>query len=762
MKFLKIMGFLLLTYMFAKATYGQDIGTLTGIVIDKNTQTLLKDINVAVQGTDFVTRTREDGSFRITSIPYGTYSVEFTSVSYRKYIANDIIISPGASRELIIELLPVSTDEVIVQDFRFQKPEDISTSYKSLTFEEIRRFPGGLEDIGRVIQSLPGIQLTSDGRNDLLVRGGSPAENLFIVDGFEVNNFNHFGSQGSTGGPTSILNLDFAREIEFISGGFSAKYGDRLSSVVSVKQRNGNSEKFFGKVNLSGTGVGVNFEGPINKKNKSAWLVSARRSYLDLIFNAAGFSFVPEYTDFQLKINYTINSRNFLDFSSFGAVDNVKFNNDTEENKQNNERILTNNQRSYASGIIWRTLPARKTSLVTTLSRNYVKYFFSKRDSLFRETFRNSSRESDVQLKTELSVKLSDHALFNSGTGIKTILLDYDIDKKADTLLVLDSLGNRIIIPPVIIREIQRTFKYFLYSEITLKLMKRIRFTAGLRYDRFDYIEKKNYLSPRFSASVVINPKLNINLSYGIFSQSPSYIWLVAEGNNRLRNITAHHYIAGTEYFLDEATRITLEGYYKKYEYYPVSKTRPYLILANNSGFESQNSFGLEKLSSGGTGRAYGIELFIQKSLSNNLYGAFSLSLSDVKYTALDGILRRSDWDNRVVLNLNAGYKIGTKWEFSAKFRFAGGRPYTPINPSDGTINTALYNTETYPLYHRLDIRAERRWMFRKWNLITYIDIQNIYNRKNIFEYRWDPYKKQIQTARNLGILPTIGISAEF
>lgn len=750
--------------IFSNNSYSQNTGTLSGIALDKSSQSLLKDINVRILGTELGAKTKEDGSFRITGIPLGTYEVEFTSVSYQRYVENDVVISTGIARELIVELQGASTDEVVIEDSRFQKPLDATTSYKSLTFEEIRRFPGGLEDIGRVIQSLPGISLTSDGRNDLLVRGGSPAENLFIVDGFEVNNINHFGSQGATGGPVSILNLDFAREVNFLTGGFSARYGDKLSSVVEIKNRAGSSERFFGKINLSGTGFGANFEGPLPGKNKSSWLISARRSYLDLIFNASGFSFVPEYTDFQAKIDYRLNSKNFLELSGFGALDKVRFNNETEENRQNNLRILTNNQNSYSTGISWKTLLDKNSFLVTSVSRNFTNYFFSKRDSNFTETFRNDSKESDVQLKLEYSGKIGNNTFFSLGGAGKTIKLDYDIDKKTDTLFVTDpNTGNRIIIPAVRILENQRTSKAYAYAEIVQTLFSRLRFTAGVRYDYFAMINKKNYVSPRASLSLTITPKLNFNLAYGIFYQSPSYIWIAGStANNDLKNIRADHYVAGIEYLFDESARITAEVYYKDYRDYPVSEARPYVILANNSGFETQNSFGLEKLISSGTGNAKGFEIFFQKALTNRLYGTASFSYSDVKYKALDGIERRSDWDNRFVVNVNAGYKIGKTWEVSAKFRLAGGRPYTPINPNDGTIDYDLYNTERLPVYHRMDVRAEKKWIFKSWMLTTYIDIQNIYNRKNIYEYRWDPFKREIETNSNLGILPTIGINAEF
>ncbi len=754
----------LLLFLFAVSASSQERGLLTGIVVDKYTQNLLPDINVKIIGTGLFTKTREDGSFRITGIPVGDYEIEFTSVSYQPYIQTDVVISTGSERELFIELIGVSTEEVLVEDARFQKPQDVSTSYKSLTFEEIRRYPGGLEDIGRVIQSLPGISLSSDGRNDILVRGGSPSENLFVVDGFEVNNINHFGSQGATGGPVSILNLDFVREVNFLTGGFSAKFGDKLSSVVEINQRTGNSEKFYGKINLSGTGFGANFEGPLPLKTKSSWLISARRSYLDIIFNAAGFSFIPEYTDFQAKADIKLNDRNYIEFNSFAALDKVRFNNNTEENKQDNLRILTNNQNSYSSGIAWKSLISSSSYLRTSVARNFTKYFFSKRDSNFTETFRNSSKEGDVQLKLEYYHTLKNGTLFSAGATFKTILLNYDINKSADTLSVIDpNTGNYLVLPAVSVLLNERTSKASAHFELIRTLFGKLKFTAGIRYDFIEMLNRKNYFSPRTSISFTASPKLTFNLAYGIFHQAPSYIWIAGvPGNEELRDIRADHYIAGMEYLFDESTKLTFEIYYKDYKYYPVSERRPYVILANNASFESENSFGLEKLLSEGSGNAKGFELFLQKALKNNFYGSLSFSYSDVKYRALDGIERRSDWDNRFVFNINAGYKPGKMWELSAKFRLAGGRPYTPINPADGSINYDQYNSEKFPVYHRLDVRAEKKWMFNAWALTTYIDIQNIYNKENLFEYRWDPFERKVIENRNLGILPTIGISAEF
>jgi hypothetical protein len=745
-------------------SYSQNSGSLSGEVTDEITQAFIPGVNVSIAGTVFITKTDTLGKFSFNNIPAGTYSVQFTNVAYKTYLEDNVVISPGRMNQLMVGLQNISTEEVTVESPRFQKPVDVTTSFKSLSFEELRRTPGGLEDVGRVIQTLPGTALTNDGRNDIVVRGGSPSENLFVVDGFEVNNINHFGSQGATGGPISLINLDFIDQVDFLTGGFSAKYGDRLSSVVDIKLRQGNTDKFYGKINLSGIGFGGNIEGPLPFDENGSWLVSARRSYLDIVFNAAGFSFVPEYSDFEGKFHFHIGNKNFINFNSLGALDKVRFNNNTEQNKQDNERILTNNQNSYASGISWKSLLSSRSFSLVTFSRNFVNYTFSQRDSNFVNIFDNNSKEGDVQLKAEYFLKPSNITFLSFGAGAKTIKLNYDIKKAADTLDEIDpNTGNRIMVPALSVLQDIRTYKAFAYAEVVNTLFERFKLTIGLRYDYFALIQEKNYFSPRASLSITLDLKTSLNLAYGIFYQSPSYVWLVGSPDNtNLTDIRADHYVAGIDYLIDAGTKLTIEFYYKKYKYYPVSTIRPYVILANNGGFDTQNSFGLEPLISSGTGTSNGAEIFLQKTLTNRLYGTIGLSYCDAMYKAFDGIDRRSDYDNRYVLNIGGGYKIGSTWEVSAKFRLAGGRPYAPINPQDGTVDYTQYNSLTYPVYHRLDMRAEKRWDFKSWSLTTYVDIENVYNRQNVYQYRWDKFTKEIVTDKNLGILPTVGISAEF
>ncbi len=753
---------ILVMQFISNISISQPNGEIKGKVVDRLTKQPVADAIVSIEKTGIKAGTDLNGEFRFTGLESGTFTIKISTIGYVPILINDVVVMRGREAEVYAELDIIQTDEIIVEAERFVKPSDIVSSFKNLRYEEIRRAPGGFEDIGRVVQTLPGVSFVNDGRNDLIVRGGSPAENLFLLDNSPIPNINHFGSQGATGGPTSLVNLDLVREINFITGGFSARYGDKLSSVLEIKLREGNRERFAADINLSATGLGAVFEGPIGGNKKGSFILSARRSYLDFIFNAAGFGFIPEYTDFQLKANYDISKSNAITFNFIGNLDKVRFNNDTEEKKQDNEDILKNNQSGYSNSIELRTLTSSKSYLLTTLSRSFTKFDFSGRDANFVETFKNNSEEGETQLKSEFFVLPVKSTQISFGAGISIIDFKNDIAKTADTLFFADP--NPIIIPAVNLNTDNNAIKGFGYIQVTQSPATWLRLNAGLRFDYFNFITNKSYVSPRVSANISLLKNLNLNLNYGIFYQSPSYIWLVSNPENKaLNNIRADHYIAGLEYLFSSDTRATVEVYYKDYKNYPVSQARPYFILANNGGdFQKPENFGLEPLVSEGTGFARGVEFFFQKALTEKLYGTVNLSIFEAKYKSLDGIERPSDYDNKFLFTMTGGYLFGNGWEFASKFRFYGGRPYTPINPTTGIQQVSQYNSERLPNYYSLDVRLDKRWDFSKWSLITYIDIQNITGRKNITNYKWNKYKQEIEANESLGVFPTIGINAMF
>jgi hypothetical protein len=307
------------------------------------------------------------------------------------------------------------------------------------------------------------------------------------------------------------------------------------------------------------------------------------------------------------------------------------------------------------------------------------------------------------------------------------------------------------------------------YAQLSHHVWDRLVLTLGGRLDFFDLLETKFYAAPRASVAYEWTPLTTFTASAGVYYQSPSSIWLVANPENRRMKATrADQYILGVEHLLRTDLKVRLEGFLKEYGNYPASVTRPYLVLANTGGGfggaeDNFASFGLDPLVSEGTGRSYGVELLLQKKLSEiPLYGLASVTLSRNAFTALDGIERSGAYDQQVILNLTAGYQFDARWEASMKFRFATGRPYTPFT-STGTQNVSEYNSLRVPAGHGLDIRVDRRWNFSSWNLIAYVDIQNIYNNKGSGTVRWNAREQQVESNENaIGILPSIGVSAEF
>lgn len=760
MKNLKLI--LVLTFFSSAFIIGQSArGKIIGKVVDETTKEPIPGVNVLVVGTTFGSATDLDGNFSINNVDVGSYQVRISSVGYNTVVKPDVIVNSAKPAELLVNLTQavIEFEGITVRsDFFSKDPSEIG-SIASFSYEEIRRAPGGFEDVVRALSVLPGVAQASAGRNDLIVRGGAPSENLYVVDGFVVPNINHFGSQGATGGPLSFVNLDFVRETSFSTGGFSTLYGDKLSSVLTIDLREGRKDKLGGKGTISASQFGLNLEGPIGEKGNIVF--SVRRSYLDFIFNAAGFNFVPQYYDALTKFTYNLDAKNRISYLFIGAFDNVKFNNETSEDRYDNSRILGSDQNTYVTGVSFRHLFG-KGFFNITLGRNFTDYDSAQRDSLLNPIFLNKSREGENELKGDLVYKLSETSELNFGASIKLIKFSADIKLPS----FITSFGEKLSLSALSTKNnFTKINSYLQYSDA---FFKRLRFSFGARADYFDGIESKLYLSPRLSFSYMISELATLNLSMGVYHQSPSYIWLAAiPSNNNLKAVQVNQLVLGYERNLREDIRMKLEGFYKKYSDYPASLTRPYLVLANTGagfggGDDNFSSFGFEPLVSEGEGDVQGIEFSMQKKSSDTPhYALLSVTYSQARFTGVDGVERAGTYDQRWIMNLTGGYIFNKKWEASVKFRFATGNPYTPFN-NNGTQSVANYNTARFKEFHSLDLRIDRRWDFETWTLITYLDIQNIYNNKQANTIRWDYRKGEVDQQSSIGLLPSIGISLEF
>ena len=285
--------------------------------------------------------------------------------------------------------------------------------------------------------------------------------------------------------------------------------------------------------------------------------------------------------------------------------------------------------------------------------------------------------------------------------------------------------------------------------------------------DYYSFTKDNLFISPRLSAIYKINPVSSIILSAGRYYQAPSYVWLVGGLENELMPIKADQVVLGYEHTPLEEVKVQIETYYKWYSDYPARVYRPQSVLSP-AGFDDLNNdipYGLEPLVSNGTGFSRGVELFIQKKLSDiPIFGLFSLTFSQTRFESLDGIERDGAFDSRFILNLSAGWRFHPLWELSGKFRVATGLPTTPYKDDlSGQLDFANYNDgERLPTFHALDVRLDKRWIFDSFSIITYIDIQNIYNQKNISAIRWNYRTQQAEYNESIGLLPSIGFNFQF
>jgi hypothetical protein len=740
-------------------------GALTGHVLDAATERPIVGALVEVVGTESTASTDESGRFVLREIPVGVFSVRIRAIGYEPYLYSNVVIGTGKPTTVQLKLVaaPVEVDPLNVTASYFGRTaNEASTSTAILGSEAIRRAPGVQEDVIRAVALLPGIGVTTGGRNDLTVRGGAPYENLFIVDGLEVPNLNHFGSQGSTGGPLAIVDVEFVEEVGVSAGGFGPRYGDRSASVTNITLRDGNEDRLSGTANLSATGFGLIGEGPVGA---GSFLLGVRRSYLDLLFRVANFSFVPAYWDFQLKTTQRISARNSISLLAVGALDDISFNNETADNRFDNSRILAPNQKQYFTGLTWKHLLDRGL-LSVTAGRTYVNFESFQQDSLLQTVFLNRSAEGENTVRVDLTLTPIERLEITAGNVVKFAdNLSYEV--AVDGSFRFDEAGRP---RPMAIDTSFSALRNGAYVRAAYLIGGGVRAEAGLRADYYGYLNDDFELSPRFGLAFDVDERSTIGLSAGRYVQPPSYIWLIGDPGNpdRLSPFRSDQAVLSFAHLPRPDLQVRVEGFVKRYTDYVARIWRPEAVLAP-AGFEDVTydiPFGLEPLVSSGSGRAFGGELFVQKKLSEiPLYGLVSLSFSRSEFRGLDEADRPGAYDTRVIGTALAGYRFNSAWEVSGKFRIASGRPTTPfieVGPQAGRLDFSRYNELRFPTFNALDVRVDRTWNFRTVRLEVYLDVQNVYGRQNVDQVFWNARTGEAEPEESLGILPSIGVNVTF
>jgi hypothetical protein len=638
MRFRSLLALAVLAGPAARPLAGQG-APAGGRVLDAITARPIPGAVVTVTGTPLRTTTGPDGVFRFTAVPPGVWQFQAAAIGFRPAVRSDVVVAPGRNADVLLRLepLPIELADIVVAPEYFERAPGTATSTQALTNEEIRRLPGGLEDVARAVAAQPGVVQVSNGRNDLIVRGGAPSENLFLIDGIEVDNINHFGTQGATGGPLSFVNLDFVRDVTFSTGGFGARYGDRLSSVLGIELKDGRSDRVGGRATLASSQFGLDAEGPLG--GRGSFLLSARRSYLDLVFRAAGFGFIPEYWDLLGKATYRPTARDELSVFTIGALDDVDFINETDDQRYDNAEILGNAQDRYVAGVSYRRVLGQGL-LDVRLGRNFVDYAFAQRDSLLAEVFSSRSRESETALRADLGWTFAGG--WDVHAGVQGKLANVRGSARFPEGFEGD-FGDAI--PADSVDWDQRYTKVAAYAELSRSLARRLRAAAGVRVDGFTALDAPFTWGPRLSVAYDVTMQTTVALSGGVYRQSPAYVWVASNPvNERLRHIRTDQAVFSVEHRVRPDTRVRLELYGKRYDDYAASTFRPYLVLANTgAGFGGAEgdefaSFGFDPLVSGGDGKAYGGELLVQKRLSEiPLYGTGAVSVGWARYTGSTG-----------------------------------------------------------------------------------------------------------------------------
>lgn len=761
------------------ALYAQT-GTITGSVVDANTQRPLIGTNILVMDTQLGAATDLQGRFTIENVPVGTIQLRFTYIGYETLLRTDIVVKSRGTVTINAEMVPsvVFSEGVTVTAGYFSKEERVEPSTIALSREEIRRFPGGFEDVVRTVSTLPGVAINmTAGRNDLLVRGGGPSENLYLINNIEVPNINHFGTPGNTGGSLSFVNLDFVDDVTFSTGGFGARYGDKMSSVIALTMANNRPAGLETKWTLSATQFGADAEMPLGRNG--SLVLSARKSYLDLIFKAAGQPFVPVYTDFNVLLNYDITDKDKLFFLALSAIDNIDRDQSTLENRVTNAGLMDNTQYKGISGVNYRRLLS-KGVLDVTFGVNIQKYELSQLNENEEIYFTSDADEWETSLKIQNLWSFSKKANLTTGISTKWISNE-NTTVFADT--IYDRSGNRIPVAELGLsprNEVDmRAQKSALYTEFNWKPWNKMDLTIGMRADHYDFIQDPWAVAPRLSVKYLLHPRHAIRLSGGTYYQAPSYNWVVNPNNVGLKPLKNNMGVLGWDFLIQDDLRLSIEGYTKTYSDLPtgtIPGVYDHIVITNTGtsygGREDDfSSFGYFDLVSDGTGKSYGVDLVLQKKYAGiPLYGLFSISYNKTEVVAGDGGTYPGQYDQRWIVNVSGGYIFNDKWEVSAKFRYFTGVPYTPVyrpsaNPlQPGTIQNLPeeYLTERLKPGHHLDIRVERYFNLRKLALIVYVDIQNIYNFKIPMKPDYDFWEDTIETSSSIGILPSIGISLEI
>lgn len=778
-------------------TYAQK-GTIQGRVYNEKNNEPLEFATIQIQGTLTGTTSDLEGKFVFNGVDPGFVRLIVSYVGFETTVSAEIQVQGNQTAFIDIAVPESSTliNEVVVRPNMNLKKIESPVSFVTVGVKDIEKAAGVNRDVSKVLQTLPGVGATDPNRNDLIVRGGGPTENVFYLDGIEIPIINHFATQGSSGGVVGVINPDFVREINFYTGAFPANRPGALSSVMDIRQKDGSRDRIHTKLAVGASDAAFTLDGPIGEK--STFIVSARQSYLKLLFKLIGLPFLPTYNDFQVKYKVQLDQKNELSFIGIGAIDNMTLNTGLQETGTEAQRYLLDylpiyEQWNYTVGAVYKHFSEHFFD-TWVLSRNMLRnknYKYENNDESRPKLSDYRSDEAENKLRFErsypdLPVKLLvgagvTYAHYTNKTNRKAYMNGSLTDLVYNTDLGL--WGYQAFI------QASDT-----YMDDRLSLSLGIN-TIGNNYNN-NMENPLNQLSPRLSASYRLNDKWDINSNIGRYAMRPAYTTLgykdaagnFVNRNEQLKHILSNQAIAGLEFRPTDRSRFNLEGFYKQYENYPLSVADGMSIAGKGTEY---GQIGDEEIVSTGKGRAYGMEFSGKLVDWKNLNTTLTYTFFKSEFTDENGVYRPSNWDTRHMVNLISSYRLPRNWNVSMRWRFVGGAPYSPVDMELSTSKAAWsvtnqayidyenYNTLRLKNSHQLDLRIDKEFYYKKWMLNLYVDVQNVYNFQSenppiytnkdpdgeVMDDPANPQERQllreIETYSGT-VLPTIGIIVKF
>lgn len=650
----------------------------------------------------------------------------------------------------------------------------VNTPYH-ITQTDVLSSAGTWQDFTRYLQVMPGVVWNTDVSNDVIVRGGHPSENLYVIDGIEVPNINHISFEGSTGGFTSMLDTSLVGSIDMKAGVYDPKYSSRLSSLIEIQTREPQNNEPKRELTMGISGVGGLVQLPVAKNQKGSAVLSAHRSVLNWMTNDIGINGVPVYADGMATVRLSPTDKDRISILSISGADSIDIKpNPCDPGVTSYLQMEYGGDRSTA-GLTWQHM--HSPHFVSLLTASY---------SLQSQDVTQEQQIANLNLtgKRCMATPYQKNSLYSEQTSDRVSTFGYGAQFGGNIWLfsvgetgrithyrydVAQPLGQQSPFSTDPTWTDSHNFMRDLlvgetgtYAEATAHFRGRWTAMGGVRLETFA-LTGAHMFEPRASLSFRINQRQALDAAFGRTAQlAPTIDILSYAQNAHLLPLQVDQYSLGAQLWRTNWWSVGLQAYHKSYSNEPVSTEYPTLMLANMVDTLGQQFVWLP-LKSEGRGHSEGIEMLLRAHRSRFQLMA-STTYGRTWYAASDHVMRPGNYDLPFVSNLTGSIRLPVKVQFSLRNTYASGRPYTPFNislskqQSRGIYDLTNVNAMRGSAYNRLDVDLHRSFAVHKGTLSLHGGVENALNRQNFLGYAWEasckaPYH---QCGLNVNALPDV------